>query len=347
MLSARRRGFTLVELLVVIAIIGILIALLLPAVQAARESARRTHCSNNLKQLALALQNHHDVKKRFPSAHQIGRTWYTTVFRQDPLAGYVRTSGDPPGSTAGYPMEAPFWSWMMRIAPYMETENIYESADFTPGAGAWPWWQGGAANGVHSKKCLTMICPTDNRGALFSDLAASGGVSALTDYLGVTGRNQYKEAGGQDGVLYVNSNVNISDILDGTSNTIVIGERPPSNDRNYGWQWAGAGDAPYFGTSDVVLGVHELPPMTSPPAAGTLSSEWFRNGTINDPGDLHRFHFWSLHPTGGQWAFCDGSVKFLRYTVSSRKPPGSANVSTSNVLERLATRQGGEAIPNQ
>jgi prepilin-type N-terminal cleavage/methylation domain-containing protein len=76
---SRVAAFTLVELLVVIAIIGILVGLLLPAVQAAREAARRTQCVNNLKQQALAMHNHHDTFKRFPSAHQLGNTWYTSA----------------------------------------------------------------------------------------------------------------------------------------------------------------------------------------------------------------------------------------------------------------------------
>src|SRR5262249_28624487 len=119
-------------------------------------------------------------------------------------------------------------------------------------------------------------------------------------------------------------------------NTLLIGERPPSNNQVYGWQWAGAGDVPNFGATDVVLGVHERP--LNPTAA----PDFFRKGTLVDPGDIHRYHFWSLHPGGGNWAFADGSIHFIRYNASQAQDPSSAPIQ--NVLEKLATRAGGENV---
>lgn len=322
----RRAAFTLVELLVVIAIIGILVALLLPAVQAARESARRTQCVNNMKQLALAMQNHHDTFKRFPSAHQIGNTWYTGYQRQPP----------PGGLTAGssYPKEGPFWSWAMRIAPFIEQSSLKDQANLIGTPAGWPWWQKipGTTKDIVGAKTTSFVCPSAWRGSgVWTD---NVNVAALTSYLAVSGTNQFREApaNGQDGMIYVNSGVNMGDVVDGTSNTVIFGERSTSKNQEYGWIWAGSGDSPYFGATDVVLGVHERPntPTTAP--------DFFRPGKIDDPQDLHRYHFWSLHPGGGNWALVDGSVRFLSYGVSAPQSQGA------NVLWSMATRSTGETF---
>ena len=317
------RAFTLVELLVVIAIIGMLVALLLPAIQAARESARRTQCVNNLKQQALALHNFHDTNGRFPSAHQVNPNLSCTDYHCPRPPGGLDSSGN-------YPAEGPFWSWTMRIAPHIEMGSMYEAANLH----GWPWWQQMPdGTDVVSYVCPTFVCPSDVRGGIQSSFGTH--TVALTSYLGVSGRNQFDEADGQDGILYVNSSVKMAGITDGTSNTLMIGERPPSDSKVYGWQWAGAGDAPHFGATDVVLGVCERP--LSP----TAVPDYFRQGTIDDPTDIHRYHFWSLHPGGGIWALADGSVRFIGYTAA-----GPQNISgaphTPTVVEAMATRGGGE-----
>ena len=333
LMRVRTTAFTLVELLVVIAIIGVLIALLLPAVQAAREAARRTQCTNNLKQQALALHNFHDTFQRFPSAHQIDHKVYCTTY----------TCPTPPGGqfASGYPIDGPFWSWSMHISPYLEAKNIKDSAIMHTGnPDSWPWWQKVNITPVPSPDNRPEVvsfalkvfhCPSDPRTHYkYTTTDASGTHTAqLTSYLGVSGRNQFEEAGGQDGMLYVNSSVRLEKVTDGTSNTLLIGERPSSNNLLYGWQWAGAGDSPHFGATDVVLGVHEraLSPGAPP--------DYYRPGTIHDAADQHRYHFWSLHPGGGMWALADGSVRFIPYTSGGAQATGT---NPPTVLEALSKR---------
>ena len=129
----RRSGFTLVELLVVIAIIGVLVGLLLPAVQSAREAARRSSCSNNLKQVGLAVQNYHDTKNRFPE-------------------GRIRSEA----KNTGAPWNTENISWMARILPYMEEQSLYNSIDFELS----PGWNG-VNNAVMKNKVATYRCPSD------------------------------------------------------------------------------------------------------------------------------------------------------------------------------------------
>jgi prepilin-type N-terminal cleavage/methylation domain-containing protein len=329
---ATRAAFTLVELLVVIAIIGVLVGLLLPAVQAARESARRTKCINNLKQQALGCHNFQDTYGRFPSAHQLG-PGYGAGFNMP-----VAPGGNSPG---GFPLEGPFWSWMMHISPYIEMKNIKEAAIMNTGdMASWPWWQkygGPSGPDLISLNCKLFQCPSDAR-AVYQWTDGTN-KAQLTSYLGVTGTNQFAEANGQDGIFYVNSSVRMEHIKDGSSNTLLIGERPSSNNLLYGWQWAGAGEPPnHFGTTDVVLGVHER--ALSP----TAMPDYTRPGTLKDPLDQHRYHFWSLHPNGNVWAFADGSIRFLSY--NSAGPQATAGM-TPTPLEAMATRDCGETIARE
>ena len=350
-MKVKSHGFTLVELLVVIAIIGILIGMLLPAVQSVREAARRTACANKLRQQGLALQNYHDTIGHFPPAHclriSVGGTT-DALIRDIPPGGYLPN---------GEPTWGEWWSWMFRITPYIEYNGFHDIVDTQ----THPWWNmvypdthPDAGLSVMRQRCPLFVCPSDLRGEeRYVDGGNPNNQVAITSYLGVNGRNQFQETDGQDGMLFVNSKVKMSDVQDGTSNTVIVGERPPAANLNWGWQWAGAGGSPgsvWFGTADVVLGVHEVFAGPIIPASNAMvnsgpggNHDYYRPGEFIDPMNLHRYHFWSHHPGGGQWVNVDGSTRFLAYTVdawSDSFEDGDAQPPT--VLEQLATRAGGE-----
>jgi prepilin-type N-terminal cleavage/methylation domain-containing protein/prepilin-type processing-associated H-X9-DG protein len=328
--QARRSGFTLLELLVVIAIIAVLVALLLPAVQQVRSAAGRIQCANNLRQIGLGLHQYHDVYRSFPPARDIA--WF------DP-------NGPDPVSS---PIQK-YWriSWMARVLPYIEQDNLWRSTEAAandPAVPA-PWprynpWDGWPD--YRYKAIATVVpvhaCPADGRTSQVQFV--TGGMSvppfpvALTSYLGVNGTNHRLK----DGLFYPVQNltgqcppgVPIAGITDGTSHTVMVGERPPSQDMNSGWWFCGDGMTG-DGEGDVVLGVREIldnPAAVSP--AQCLSGPYhFTPGRISNTCDL--LHFWSLHPGGANFLFADGSVHFLRYAADG-------------ILPALATGAGGEVV---
>jgi prepilin-type N-terminal cleavage/methylation domain-containing protein/prepilin-type processing-associated H-X9-DG protein len=307
----KRSAFTLIELLVVMAILAVLIAMLMSGVQRVRAAAARISCANNLRNITFAVYNYEASFQVFPQ----GTASSTLPDRtQEPYPGL---------------------SWLGAILPCMDDPDKAQLMDqgYSNPATKWdPYDPPHPGDQVFKPYC----CPADRR--TLQVQFAQGHKIALTSYLGVSGTNVHTH----DGIFYSRStttSVSVSN-ADGLSNTLLIGERPPSTDLIYGWWYAGAGQYdgdlsnPDFnsGSLDVLLGAAEMNlHQPSDPTGSTCPDGPFKYG----PGRLDQicdqFHFWSLHGGGGNFAFADGAVRFIPY-------------SAAPILPALATRNGGEKV---
>ena len=302
-MTLSRRAFTLVELLVVIAIIGTLVGLLLPAVQSAREAARRTQCTNNLKQTGLALQNYHEARRQLPEG------WLCNPDSADPH----------------HAEEGVGWGWASRILPYVEENALSKSIVITGSISA-------VSPTVKETVIQSFLCPSDasagkptfNPGSATNsdndhehpDQVPGGTTYARTNYVGMFGSNEWHDEDDEenskpyagDGMFFANSRMPFRHVTDGLSKTIMVGER---DSRIGGSLWIGMVESTVAEPiGRVVAHGHHAP-----------------NG---NPAEQHFGDISSRHQGGANVVFADGHCDFISESVDIA------------VFQKLCTRKGGE-----
>jgi prepilin-type N-terminal cleavage/methylation domain-containing protein/prepilin-type processing-associated H-X9-DG protein len=311
-----RRGFTLLELLVVIAIIGVLIALLLPAVQQAREAARNAACKNNLHQIGVALHNYLDVEGRFPP-------------------GYVRQSEVhiDPGCNRGF-------GWGALLLAKVDQSSVHERLS--------PFFSGSHPEAVDSQYLMARLsiycCPSDDTAGLTGLLRVSKGdtivpldpqhgykinrgkkpFAARSSYPANYGSTIIKKDGGRgDGVFWANSDVSLADLIDGSVKTIAVSER-----------WSRVGDTDWIGVSgestlkaSAMIWNDQYADLLGPAETLVLGSGHVPpNETVWDQAS-----FSSAHAGGVNVLFCDGRVEFVAGSIATDVWRGLSNRSDSGI----------------
>jgi prepilin-type N-terminal cleavage/methylation domain-containing protein/prepilin-type processing-associated H-X9-DG protein len=304
--AARRTAFTLLELLVVIAIMGVLLALLLSAVQRVRETAARAQCLNNLRQLALAMQDYHDSQGRFPPGQFLG------------------PYGKGPDSYG--------WSWSARLLPYVEQNTLYQQGHVPS--------QTLQGSGIAAWQIKLFLCPSDASSGTGPRSDAGnllGFPVGQSNYKGVSGANwgsdsslglpdistdwvhsgingSYDGLDDGDGIMFRSDyrcGMRITSITDGSSNTFMLGEDLPAFNEYCSWPYA-----------NNAYGTCAIPPNVKRPGGGTYApSDW-----------PNTWSFRSRHPGGLNFAYADGSVHFI------------SNAIDLSVYRAMATIAGGEAV---
>jgi prepilin-type N-terminal cleavage/methylation domain-containing protein/prepilin-type processing-associated H-X9-DG protein len=301
-----RPGFTLVELLVVIFIIAVLVGLLLPAVQASRQAANRTSCTNNLRQLALAALRFHSDHGKFPTGARL------------------------PVDVGGRPtMGTNVW---VELLPYFEQEDLYKQWDHDDNRNN----VAGGRNATQAQVIKVLLCPSDLLPATVTQFtpavdvpAWSSGLYGMSSYGGNAGtRSAPPSAMSRNGVFFRDSCVGIADITDGTSHTLLFGERfhrDPEYDRLQLFGSPIGGNGKWAYVASVHIGHFTLsapvPINYGMPAAGDSSAALDRICA-----------FGSGHPGGANFALGDGSVRYLK------------DRNSLPTLQALSTRCGGEVV---
>jgi prepilin-type processing-associated H-X9-DG protein len=330
-----RVALTLLELVVVLAIGAVVLALLLSAVMQARAAADRARCQSNLRQIGLAFHQYHDSYNAFPPAQLNDPTYQ-------------------PGSREQRPTY-PYLSWRGYLLPFIEQNDLWRRTEGafrqTP-----DFWSNPPHVGLNMRLAV-YTCPSDAREGMeyqppYPDLYPGGqgqlamSPVTLSGYLAVSGTN----LASKDGVVFYNGSTNIQQIKDGTSNTVMVGERPAIRPYIFGWWYAGVGQfepdhlgpaasnlaqriafqGVFTGSAARTLGAAELNRQSSGYSAYDNCPPGpygYGPGRQDNPCDA--FHFWSLHPGGANFLYGDGSVKLLSYSIGAD-------------LVKLATRAGGE-----